>query len=249
MAKKYVKAYYDWKQQITALSDAEKGRLFIAILEYGETGEIPMLSGREAIIFPAFQAQIDRDNQVYQSKVENGRAGGLAKASELYRKLAKSSESYQEEDKEKDKEKDKDKDKDKEEEKKEKEIPDGISNKKAAAGPPRAPASFERFWTAYPKKVGKEAARKAYSRAKVPVETLLHTLEAQKGSTQWQVENGRFIPNPATWLNQGRWEDEVCDPRKPAVYTGGQSDDESIRRVKRHMEEKRKLKTGDKDGA
>ena len=22
-------------------------------------------------------------------------------------------------------------------------------------------------------------------------------------------ENGRFIPNPATWLNQGRWEDEV----------------------------------------
>ena len=109
MAKKYVKAYYDWKQQITALSDAEKGRLFIAILEYGETGEIPMLSGREAIIFPAFQAQIDRDNQVYQSKVENGRAGGLAKASERYRKLAKSSESYQDKEKEKDKDKEKEK--------------------------------------------------------------------------------------------------------------------------------------------
>jgi hypothetical protein len=25
---------------------------------------------------------------------------------------------------------------------------------------------------------------------------------------QWQRENGRFIPNPATWINQGRWDDE-----------------------------------------
>ena len=33
MAKRYVKAYYDWIEQTSALSDAEKGRLFIAILE------------------------------------------------------------------------------------------------------------------------------------------------------------------------------------------------------------------------
>ena len=25
---------------------------------------------------------------------------------------------------------------------------------------------------------------------------------------QWQKEGGRFIPNPTTWLNQGRWDDE-----------------------------------------
>ncbi len=34
-------------------------------------------------------------------------------------------------------------------------------------------------------------------------------IEVQKQSEQWTKDNGRFIPNPATWLNQGRWEDEL----------------------------------------
>ncbi len=74
---------------------------------------------------------------------------------------------------------------------------------------PKPPAGFDLFWQAYPKKVGKEAARKAFDRVKVPVETLLAAIERQKGGRQWQEDGGRFIPNPATWLNQGRWEDEV----------------------------------------
>ncbi len=68
---------------------------------------------------------------------------------------------------------------------------------------------FERFWSAYPKKVGKKTARKAFSQAKMPVETLLTAVERQKRSVQWSKENGQYIPNPATWLTQGRWEDEL----------------------------------------
>lgn len=67
---------------------------------------------------------------------------------------------------------------------------------------------FDRFWDAYPKKVGKEEARKAFRKVKVKVDVLIEAVERQKTWTQWQVEKGRFIPNPATWLNQGRWEDE-----------------------------------------
>lgn len=57
----YVKAFFDWPEQMSALSDDEKGRLFVAILKYGETGEIPEMQGAERILFPVFKAQIDRD--------------------------------------------------------------------------------------------------------------------------------------------------------------------------------------------
>lgn len=71
--------------------------------------------------------------------------------------------------------------------------------------------AFERFWAVYPKKVGKEAARRAFAKVRVPTESLIAAVEAQKRSLQWGKENGRFIPNPATWLNQGRWEDDVTE--------------------------------------
>lgn len=71
---------------------------------------------------------------------------------------------------------------------------------------------FDTFWKAYPKKVGKEAARRAFEKvniAKIPVELMINAIEKQKQGEQWIKEDGRYIPNPATWLNQGRWEDEV----------------------------------------
>lgn len=69
---------------------------------------------------------------------------------------------------------------------------------------------FDQFWAAYPKKTGKEAARKAWSKTKgTALDAILTALEAQKRSDQWHRDNGRYIPNPATWLNQGRWQDEL----------------------------------------
>lgn len=77
---------------------------------------------------------------------------------------------------------------------------------------PARAGDFDTFWKAYPKKVGKEAARRAFEKvniANIPVELLINAIEKQKQGEQWQKEDGRYIPNPATWLNQGRWEDEV----------------------------------------
>ena len=68
---------------------------------------------------------------------------------------------------------------------------------------------FDAFWKAYPKKVGKQAARKAFQRVKEPLESLLTAIERQKRSAQWLEDNGKYIPHPTTWLNQGRWEDEL----------------------------------------
>lgn len=71
---------------------------------------------------------------------------------------------------------------------------------------------FSRFWAAYPRKVGKQAAKKSWSRlhpSEELTQAILQAIEAQKQSRQWKENNGQFIPNPATWLNQGRWEDEL----------------------------------------
>ena len=71
---------------------------------------------------------------------------------------------------------------------------------------------FDRFWDAYPRKVGKRAAEKSWKRIKVTdalYDQIMRSLASAKHTSQWQRNNGQFIPNPATWLNQGRWEDDV----------------------------------------
>lgn len=71
---------------------------------------------------------------------------------------------------------------------------------------------FLEFWNAYPKKVGKGTAEKAFKKISLTQELFLSILEAVKlqcQCEQWVKDCGQFIPNPATWLNQRRWEDDV----------------------------------------
>ncbi len=73
---------------------------------------------------------------------------------------------------------------------------------------------FDEFWSAYPKKVGKDDARKAFLKRKPDGELLalmLAAIAAQRESQAWIRDGGQYIPNPSTWLNQGRWQDET-DP-------------------------------------
>lgn len=69
---------------------------------------------------------------------------------------------------------------------------------------------FNSFWKAYPKKTAIDAARKAFDKRKPDAEMLsqmLQALETQSASPAWTKDGGQFIPNPATWLNGGRWQD------------------------------------------
>lgn len=88
----------------------------------------------------------------------------------------------------------------------------------AKGGLSRSERDFLVFWEKYPKKVGKEAARKAWAKVRNPSEVILLCLEAliwQVESEQWQKDGGQFIPNPATYLNQQRWLDEKPEPQPP----------------------------------
>jgi len=77
---------------------------------------------------------------------------------------------------------------------------------------------FDEFWSEYPKKVGKEAARKAWQKHNPDLKTVKDALSWQRVSDQWLKDGGQFIPNPSTYLNQNRWLDEKPLPT-PIVKT------------------------------
>jgi hypothetical protein len=66
---------------------------------------------------------------------------------------------------------------------------------------------FDTFWNAYPKKVAKEQARKAWNKTKPDIAVLLPIIEKFKVSNQWQDK--QYIPNPDTFIRNRRWEDEI----------------------------------------
>lgn len=71
---------------------------------------------------------------------------------------------------------------------------------------------FDKFWQAYPKKVSKKEAQKSWNKINPSLELfekILKALEIVKQTGQWNTDNGKFIPYPATWLNQERWTDEI----------------------------------------
>jgi len=95
-----------------------------------------------------------------------------------------------------------------------------INNTEQNNNTPLTPQGFSEFWKAYPRKVGKATAEKAWAKLKVTDElhsTILAALEKHKVSDQWTKDGGQFIPHPSTWLNQRRWEDELeaAQPEEP----------------------------------
>lgn len=87
---------------------------------------------------------------------------------------------------------------------------------------------FDRFWAAYPRKVGKPKAQTAFARLRTTereVDRMLAAIACQSKAYGWdRKENWKYIPHPATWLNQRRWEDEIVgtdtEPDPAVPYTG-----------------------------
>ena len=65
---------------------------------------------------------------------------------------------------------------------------------------------FETFWRAYPRRIAKGYARRAFAKAikKTSLEAILAGIEAYKqNKPDWQD-----YAHPSTWLNGERWDDE-----------------------------------------
>jgi len=95
-------------------------------------------------------------------------------------------------------------------------------------------SGFSEFWEAYPRKVGKGAARRSWKKIKPDPELqekILDSVVQHSYSFEWTRENGQYIPHPVTYLNQERWEDEV--KKAPAAM----SKEDHLADVERRLKE------------
>jgi hypothetical protein len=77
---------------------------------------------------------------------------------------------------------------------------------------------FDAFWMSYPKKLGKETAKKAWAKISPQnglSEAILASVDQHKKTPDWLKDGGQFIPYPATFLNGKLWEDVLTVTKQP----------------------------------
>ena len=75
---------------------------------------------------------------------------------------------------------------------------------------------FTAFWAVYPRREGKGRAWDIWTSGDLDkkLSEILDGVAMYKCSKSWMKDGGAFVPHPATWLNQRRWED---DPERELV--------------------------------
>lgn len=207
---KFFRSFYDAALGLYQMDKASAADFLMALCEYALNGTEPeTLSGVPAAMFKLVKPNLDASEKRRAAGAKGGAANieanrSIAEANlkQNRSKLRSTPEAHSEPMKEEGS----------------RSIGSKEDRKNDSYIPPYSPpkgtlsADFEVFWAAYPRKVGKQAALKAYERnVDVPVETLLTVIGREKRTEQWKRDGGQFIPHPATWLNQHRWLDEPTE--------------------------------------
>ncbi len=117
------------------------------------------------------------------------------------------------------------------------------------------PSSFDDFWTHWPRKTGKPSATKAFANAvrkkRADPAAIVEACRAYAGRCQQVGQNPMFIPYPATWLNDERWNDDLdavmplpascASPAPPRESATGRA----VAEVRDSFDQLRKLAYGD----
>jgi len=80
---------------------------------------------------------------------------------------------------------------------------------------------FDKFWEEYPNKTGKKPVREIWQKKIKPdiAEIIIEDVKKRKASDRRWIDG--FIPNPSTYLNQERWNDEISPPKKSSISATG----------------------------
>lgn len=200
MGKEYIPLFLDFNETTQDLEDAEFGRLIRAIVAYANGDDYEgYLTGREEMIaFRFLKGLVDRNAAISEKRAKAGANRNKTEQTETNENKTEQTETNSlTKTKINTKTNTKNKNKD-------------IQTK------------FDRFWSAYPKHQSKPQALRAFSKVDPDdelMEQIMNAIEIQKQSDQWTKDGGQFIPLPATWLNNSRWEDDVLpsSTRKKAV--------------------------------
>lgn len=210
-SKKSVRLYEDEIDALLDLDDDGLARIMRSILCECLDREQPELKGAEKALYKTVLGQVRRDRELSAARKESGAKGGKSKPTE---KQTEPSENQIEPNGKQNQANDKQSEPNESTNTNTNTITN--TNTDSLSAKPRELSAVEKrfieFWAAYPKKVAKGAALKAWKRLKPSqelTEKMIAAIQRQKASDQWTREGGRFIPNPATWLNAERWEDEI----------------------------------------
>jgi len=184
------------------LSNEQRGELFYAIYSYQKDIEIE-LSSIVKIAFSQFKNQFIRDDEKYEKTVEARRQAGAMGGKQRVANQANATNSKQTK-------------------------ANQAVNKNKKDNKNKSDNDFIMFWSAYPKKQSKEAAKKSFSKIyrELPsINSLVEIIKLNSLSESWRKDNGKFIPMASTWLNNKRWTDEIApmeqEPLCDADYWGG----------------------------
>jgi hypothetical protein len=207
MCRTYVPIFLDWLQVTEELNAQEKGRLIDAIVAYAAGGDWQeQIKGNERYLFPAFRRQIDRENEI--SSIRSESRTGKTKDNKPEQKKETITKPI--------KTANNNKNNNNNDNKNDNNNDNGDTKR---AHEEKLPNGFDRFWEVYPRKMAKAEAVKAFEKIKpdaMLIETMVKAVLKQRLSAQWKEDNGKYIPLPATWLNQRRWDDEM-----PAAQSTG----------------------------
>jgi hypothetical protein len=74
---------------------------------------------------------------------------------------------------------------------------------------------FRRFWDAYPRRVSRGRAERAWAKLRPDgalVDRIVDAVRSAARRDRWQADGGKYVPYPATWLNDRGWEDDDLRP-------------------------------------
>ena len=200
--------YRSFWEAVKSLPKKDRLPVLEAIISYALDGTVPQgLTTGQSAFFLLVKPNLDAARR----KAESGKQGGSKKKANASKPQANSKQAESEKEVEK-----------------ENEIENEIENKCYACE-----EGFASFWDAYPRKEGRQKALEAFAAVDAPLDLLLSALDTQKKSKQWQKDDGAFIPMPANWLKDRRWEDATA----PAALTARQLDEDERAAIAKMMED------------
>lgn len=101
---KYLKVFTDFAHSTDLLGEAERGRLFTAMLKYAESGAEPELKGNEKFLWLVAKSEIDRQRENYDRRCKANKAIATKRYHDAPESTIRN-ETCQDKDKDKDKDK------------------------------------------------------------------------------------------------------------------------------------------------
>ena len=194
--------YRSFLKSIQHLDPVEQLELFQAIVQYGLDQHEPEMSRYVRAVWESIKPQLDAN----QRKYENGCKGGKPKANQdlttlepPHNLMSNGNDNEKENDNAKE---------------------EGLMAK------PKRDSSilFDQFWNLYPRKTSKQSASKAFAKLKdEDQQAAINNIARLYAETPVQ-----FVPHAATYLNQGRWEDQAIARTNTFANPLNQTDDEPL---------------------